>query len=269
MSDNSRSPSPLFPRDCEWSTIDLEKYNIVVKSSQIFDSTLPLDALPPLDASNYLRCALYVTPPPDPSEYYLRYVTHAHHHCSEDRSSLDDLIIQTLKVAGFQERGTTIQKGYSIVTCDDTTDAPLQVCLFHRYRLILLLACRTYYDWEHTAVKEILVTQAIAAYRHNNAKRTDKGLKPLDAMVFPCISIHDLQPTFYFIPITMALSTAVMHGQSPSTTTTILESTVPRPKGAKWCSMKDPTYRPIALACFKVFRGAAKLHWEKFFEGFA
>ncbi|KAG6809751.1 hypothetical protein H0H92_014866 [Tricholoma furcatifolium] len=252
---NSRSPSPSpFPRDCKWSTINPEKYKVEVESIEFFDPNLVPDATPPVAAS-----------------YYLRYVLHAHEDDSQDRSSLDDFIVATLKLTGFEERCTTIQCGYLVgSTCDDgTTESPLQVCLFHQHSLILLLACRPYYDWEREAVKEIFITQAIAACRHNNAKRTEKGLKPLDAMIFPCISIYDLKPTFYLIPVTAELSRAVAHGESPSTTTTIYKGDIPMPTGAKWRSMDDPTYRQFALACFKKFRCSAKRSWEQFLQGFA
>ena len=55
-----------------------------------------------------------------------------------------------------------------------------------------------------------VVAEAIVAYQYNNNKHDHRGMPTLDKIIFPCITIVGTCPTFYLVPVTWALSNAVI-----------------------------------------------------------
>lgn len=49
------------------------------------------------------------------------------------------------------------------------------------------------------------------------------GLPELEAMTIPCITMSNINPTFYLVPVTKELSNAVMGAQYPPTQTRVLK----------------------------------------------
>jgi hypothetical protein len=83
-----------------------------------------------------------------------------------------------------------------------------------------------------------LIAAAIAAYSENQYRRVTEGLPPQLSCIIPGITMAGTWPTFYKIPVTSALLTAVETGQYPSEPTVVERCIVPVP---------DPSVRPLGL----------------------
>ncbi|KAH9974937.1 hypothetical protein BGW80DRAFT_1444553 [Lactifluus volemus] len=71
-----------------------------------------------------------------------------------------------------------------------------------------------------------VIAEAIAVYQYNKKKWQTGGLPTLDTMTIPCITMVGMQPMFYLIPVTQALSTAVVTSQYPKTPTKVVKCVI-------------------------------------------
>ena len=98
-----------------------------------------------------------------------------------------------------------------------------------------------------------LISEAIAAFHNNNNLRAKFfGTDPLTSKVMPGIVMDGSMPTFYKIPVTSELVTAVEAGEQPELETTVhaYRPEVPRPEE----SIRPLDNRYIILSCFEAFR---------------
>lgn len=98
-----------------------------------------------------------------------------------------------------------------------------------------------------------LISSPIAAFHNDNiihAKRSCRD--PLTGKVTPGIVMDGTMPTFYRIPITSELATAVESGEPPEEDTIVrpYRPEVPRPGEG----MKPLDNRSITLSCFQDFK---------------
>ena len=66
-----------------------------------------------------------------------------------------------------------------------------------------------------------VIASAIAAFQSNTERRRDLGPNPLDAVTVPWITIADSCSAFYLVPVTMALSNAVIADRYTPTQTQV------------------------------------------------
>ncbi|KAG0706909.1 hypothetical protein DFH29DRAFT_797497, partial [Suillus ampliporus] len=110
-----------------------------------------------------------------------------------------------------------------------------------------------------------VIAEAIAAYQYNNEKRQIRGLPTLDDMIIPCIIMVGTRPTFYLVPVTQALSVAVVTGQYPEVPTKVMKCVT-----FLWYNhrssegMETPEYRRVAFQRFVAFKDLAKEYWLTF-----
>ena len=92
------------------------------------------------------------------------------------------------------------------------------------------------------------------------------GLPELEAMTIPCITMSNINPTFYLVPVTKELSNAVMGAQYPPTQTRVLKCVtfVPQRRPTGGNEMVDIEFRKVALKRFVAFKSLAKSHWQQF-----
>lgn len=116
-----------------------------------------------------------------------------------------------------------------------------------------------------------MVAEAIAAFQFNNRKCGSWGRAPLESMTIPCITMSGTSPTFYIVPVSQALSTAVVTGQNHSPTTetncfkcvTALQHSAGDRQRRANEGMEDTEYRKLALRRFLAFKTIAQSHWKK------
>ncbi|KAG1845793.1 hypothetical protein C8R48DRAFT_765165 [Suillus tomentosus] len=236
-----------------WDSNELIAYNITVTSvpSQQF---FPQEIDVPLTAAG-LDSVLAtadsdVSPDPDVSRntaHFLQYLQDASTPDFDDQNvrvpSIDDFARQVLITVGF------------------TRVAQISVCLRDMESDMLLLLQMDKTQIGPSNVEARMISGAIAAYQLNNNKRQEKGLHPLDAMTMPCITMIGTRPTFYLVPVTKALSDAVISCQYPSARTEVLKCEVASDHNG---GMEAPEYRGMALQYYVAFKSLAKSHWEKF-----
>jgi hypothetical protein len=110
-----------------------------------------------------------------------------------------------------------------------------------------------------------VIAEAIAVYQYNKKKWQTGGLPTLDTMTIPCITMVGMQPMFYLIPVTQALSTAVVTGQYPKTPTKVVKCvTASGPNRPFSEGMMMPEYRRVAFQHFITFKILAKEYWQAF-----
>jgi len=98
-----------------------------------------------------------------------------------------------------------------------------------------------------------LISDAIAAFHNDDIMRVKRlGTNPLTSKIMPGIVMDGTMPTFYKIPITPELVTAVESGECPEQETIVYayRPEVPRPEEG----MKPLDNRHIILSCFESFQ---------------
>ncbi|KAJ6611472.1 hypothetical protein B0H10DRAFT_1882648 [Mycena sp. CBHHK59/15] len=247
----------------DWTVNELRAYHITIKSISP-DEFFLFGPDPPLD---HLDPAILTTPPgaddlelSDSTARYLGYLDLA-----TNASLIVDFARETLYLLGFSERNVILSTRYTIplTICGETNrTAQTDVCLLHRPTLILLVLVDDNPSIPTDPQSHVIV-EAIAAFQFNNRKRVGWGLAPLESMTIPCITMSGTRPTFYLVPVTLALSNAVEMGQYPSAETVVLMCvTVTRHSCRASDGMEDAQYRKLALRRFLAFKTLAKSHWQ-------
>ncbi len=101
-----------------------------------------------------------------------------------------------------------------------------------------------------------LIAEAIAAFTENN-KVLKRAKSPLfRSTTFPGITMIGTTPTFYKIPVTTNLISAIANSRRPSKVTTVERfiPTVPSPENLDSHGMKPLENRRIILQCFEAFK---------------
>ncbi|KIY52662.1 hypothetical protein FISHEDRAFT_63643 [Fistulina hepatica ATCC 64428] len=242
-----------------WTSIELLAYNIIVhpQPSAVFfgrEPNAPLDNLDQHFVSDSLDH--YYQDQADISDNtfrllrYLRLATRAN---AGQESAIDDLA----KGAPAYAIPLTI--------CGDSEHcAQTDVCLIHDSGTILLVVQEDKDPFTPKDHDPRVIAAAIAAFQYNNwCARAAIGEPPLDAMIIPCIMMVGTRPVFYQVPVTTALSSAVIGGQYPKEATHVTTCVV-SPSQCFYEGMEVPSYRKIALQHLAAFKVLAKLWWQKF-----
>lgn len=210
------------PKSCgKWDDNELIAYNITVTavpSQQFFPqgTDVPLTAagLDPALAT----ADSYSADVSDSTHFFLAYLRSATTPFIDDRNirvpKITDFARQLLITLGFEEHRYRVCRPLEI---------PLEICDdIHKFAEIslglqdlgstemvpLLQMNKTQID--RSNIEAHMISAAIAAYHFNNNKRQEKGLHLLDAMTMPCVTMVGTRPTFYLVPVTKALSDAVI-----------------------------------------------------------
>jgi hypothetical protein len=267
----------------DWTLNERLAYHIRVQAvpPEVFFPSDPL-ANPSLD---HLDQALLTSPPgasgPELSDSTVRYLGYlslaATSH--ESLSFIADFGRETLALLSFSLRTRLIlSTHYTIpltICGSSTTTARTAVCLLHRPATLVLLVVVTHRESESESESNTTivtdphaqaVAAAIAAYQFNARTRENLGLEPLERMVIPCINMAGTQPTFYLVPVTAHLSTAVATGQYPARETVVSMCECVT-GGGDGMGMVDTEYRRVALGRWLAFRTLARRHWEGIWMG--
>ncbi|KAJ7112008.1 hypothetical protein C8R44DRAFT_985432 [Mycena epipterygia] len=198
------------------------------------------------------------------SESTARYLGYLVLACKATQESLVvDFARETLHLLGFSEHNLILS------TREANRRAQTDVCLLHRRPTLILLVLVVDKTLSNiTDPQSQVIAEAIAAFQFNNDKRVGLSLKPLESMVIPCITISGTRPTFYLVPVTLELSTAVITGQYPPSETLVSVCiTIAEHSRRVSDGMEDIGYRKVALQRFLAFRTLARTHWETILDG--
>jgi len=137
-----------------------------------------------------------------------------------------------------------------LVICGKEKQALINVCLTDRRDIALLLIQEVKGDQDPHAP---LVAKAIAAFMHNRTHMEARGLPLPQSTVIAGITLKGSTPTFYKIPISMELATAVRQGVRPESPT-IVYAHVPDVPGSPSEGMRPLDNRRVILSCFEAFK---------------
>lgn len=246
----------------DWNDYDLIAYNITISSLP------PADFFPTPDPSlDHIDPAILDSPlgntDPAISDAAAEYIAHLTLAYRDTREFID-FTTETLRLLGFDEGQTVISTNHIIpftICGKSDSDARTDLSLLHAHTnsvLLVLVTDKPLMNLENAEAQ--IVASAIAAFQFNNDERRDRNLAPLDCMTIPCIRMVDTCPIFYLVPVTTALSDAVIAGRPPSTQTRVLQC----PTVARFdvgIGMENTEFRKLALRHFLAFKALAKSHW--------
>jgi hypothetical protein len=180
-------------------------------------------------------------------------------------SAIDDFAKEVLRVIGYEERGTLLRSRYAIsfTICGSSRLAQTDVCIVRGSATILLVLKENKMAVSGGDPEAQVIAKAIAAFQYNNYTRDRMGLDELDSMTIPCIRMIGTRPIFYKVPVTTALSTAVITAQYPSETTRVTRCVAVPASHRLSEGMEDPDFRKLALQHFDAFRIVSKSLWER------
>lgn len=257
--------SSKLPRD--WTVNELLAYHITVEAQtpqQFFGiPDPPLDSIDPSLINSTINAD-------NVSDSTFQYLTHLDLATNGGQANMiHDFSRETLRILGFAERGLVLISHFimPLTICGDhLCDVETNLCLLDRRSMVLLILRDDEPIFNNLAQPEPqIIAEAIGAYQHNNRKRQTRGLPILDAMTIPCITIVGRRPTFYLVPVTKALSNAVVTGQYPRAETKVMKCITFSPS-SRWGreGMETPAFRHIAFQRFVAFRDLAKHYWQTF-----
>lgn len=183
-------------------------------------------------------------------------------------TSLTSFTLKILEILEFNERPAHIRLDFNIpltIYGKTGTGVLANLCLVHRSFILLVVVNKKTNGYD---AESQVIAGAIAAFQLNNENRKNHRLDPLDAMTIPCITMIGTHPDFYLVPVTTALSDAVITGRRPATQTEVLCCpTEAIPTWRAGVGMSDIRYRKLALKRFLAFKELAKRHWAPILEG--
>jgi hypothetical protein len=252
----------------EWVQNDLASYNIHVHSQTDAKFFGP----------NKDTCIAHIDPDlvsatknseetvSDSTHRILHYLVMTTKSFARDQSALNDFAREMMHIEGYEERGNLLRSGYSIpftVAGEANLQTQTALALLHRTSTILLLVrVETREGAAHNPEAQI-IAGAIAAFQTNNRNRKELGLKELDQMAIPCITMIGTRPIFYVVPVTDRLSEAVATGQFPRHRTEVPKFVVPMPNRKVAEGMEEPQSRKAALEYLHAFNIKARSCYEK------
>jgi hypothetical protein len=206
----------------DWTTNELLAYNITVDplSSRDFFGFQPSSTLNQLDPK-FVSGTLQSEGLSDHTYRLFQYLDLATNANAGQESAIDDFAKEILRVIGFEERGTLLRSRFAIpltICGDSKRAAQTDVCLVHGNSTILLVVQEDKTTISNRDPEAQVIAQAIAAFQYNNRVRSRIGLRELEGMDIPCITVVGTRPIFYIVPVTRALSNAVITAQYPLTT---------------------------------------------------
>jgi hypothetical protein len=237
----------------DWTTNELIAYNITVTTRQPREFFLrnPEPSLVGLDPS-LINSPVDAENVPDHTFQYLTHLDLATNAGQE--SLIDDFSRETLRLLGYEERGLALSTRYIIpltICGDNCRIAQTDVCLLDRQSMILLVLQEDKTIFNSTQPEP--------------QKRQTRGLPTLDAMTIPCITMVGTRPTFYLVPVTQALSIAVVTGQYPEAPTEVVKCVTFLGHNRRSSEgMETPEYRRVAFQRFVAFKDLAKEYWQTF-----
>lgn len=142
--------------------------------------------------------------------------------------------------------------------CGESRNATADLCIADASEVLLIAQeDKQHMMGDAPEVEPQLIAQAIATFQFNNFKRTRiLNEAPLTSKVIAGITMLGTSPTFFKIPVTQALASAVELGEYPTEPTVVSMHMpeIPRPSYRVVEGMIPLDNREIIFACFEAFK---------------
>jgi len=255
-----------------WEANDLRMYNITASDRSPEEFFLNQNHPHTIDHDILYSPAINPNPNLSPAAArYLRFLQTTIRF-PRNEGAVDVFVLNTLTLLNFDGPDITVTQNHIIplTICGDTARvAQTDVCLMHLPSGVLLVLIESKSATSSANAEPQVIAQAIAAFQSNNRIRKLHGLAVLPTTVIPCITMLGTHPAFYLVPVTEALSTAVIGGRPCDTETDVSRfQFLSRTRRQTMAGMEDPEYRRQALENFLAFKEVARSHWEQVLQGF-
>jgi hypothetical protein len=184
-----------------------------------------------------------------------------------EESAVIDLVVPLFRAlgAGYSglESGRVVRSRKTIpsIVCGATKSVRADSCVVDDSDMLCLIIQEDKGHLDGGVDPEpLLIAKSIAAFAANNDERVRTlGINPLASKVMPGINMKGTMPTFYKIPVTANLVSAVQLGQFPGEET-VVYAHVPRlprpsdPSGRYIEGMKLLDNRQIIFSCYEAFK---------------
>ena len=262
-----RVPKPVH----QWTSDDLESYNIKLEyqdASRFFELG-PNDQLPEPEVREpeilTARDAWGTTK--DDSYTFLRLLKGANGYTVTEETAVVDFTYFLMHMIGYtsrlHKRIVRTRKRIQILIAGELKDSVIDLCLIDETNNMLLVIQEDKRAIDKHAPDPCaqLIAAAIATVHDRDARRRPLGLAPVTSKVIPAIIMSNSAPTFYKIPVTAALTSAISSGEFPQHETIISVHIpqVPRRERRLQEGLDPLENRKPTLRCFEALK--------KFFNG--
>ncbi|KAL5480551.1 hypothetical protein ACEPAI_1821 [Sanghuangporus weigelae] len=177
----------------------------------------------------------------------------------DEDSAVVDFMVALFRACGCTGVGRVARtrKEMPLLICGENRHTKTDVCIVNDNDEIRLLVQEDKRHMEGFDPEPQLIAEAIAALTANNRTRVRTlSLPPLHSKVMPGITLTGTTPTFYKIPVSIDLVTAVQGGVYPQQETVVRVHVPALPRPARrWSEGMTPLdNRRIILACYEAFK---------------
>jgi hypothetical protein len=241
----------------DWTTNELEAYNIriVDKGEEEFFGK-KANKLPSEIDSDLLTYEFTIGQDvPEETSEIISFLDLACSPEDNQESAVDDFARLLLETMGYRSKTRVIRTRHRIPLLISGVQSMAQtdVCIIRKNRNILLLLQENKRIENPKNPEPQVIAEAIAAFQENNRKMDANGLKPIDAMTFPCITMTGTYPIFYLVEVTKSLSRCIIGSQYPNEETLVFRH-IPRISRRRSDGMKPLGDRKKVLQCFEAFK---------------
>ncbi|KAJ7130293.1 hypothetical protein C8R44DRAFT_872111 [Mycena epipterygia] len=240
----------------DWTVNELDALNIRIDTlnpTSFFGAALPAPTVAPILLDNRTRPPGQISKENRLFFRYLRDATSRLPLGPLTESVVGAFAAFLLKMLDYDEPERVVHQRLEIgfVMCGQKVDATPSVVIMDDEDYILLVQERHSLDAEPQ-----LIAEAVAAFYENNRRRTDVGLTPVTSKVFAGIVMAGTAPTFYKIPISSELVTAMSSAQYPPTATVVSKLIPPVPDLHRYLNegMVPLENRRVVFQCLAAFK---------------
>jgi len=240
----------------DWTTEDLCAYNVIVEArdfGSFFGQPSPI--LQPFELLTNQRADEMTSAE---NHLVISFMDLAMNRIPNEESKVAQFTEKLLAALEYESlsRCVVLQQQMPLFICGESRDATADVCIMDMSEILMVVQ----EDKRHMDAGEPqpqLIAEAIAAFQFNNYKRTRILNEPaLVSKVIAGITMLGTAPTFFKIPVTQDLVSAVELGRYPPTPTVVTMHVpdVPRPTYLVAEGMEPLDNREIIFACFEAFK---------------
>jgi len=236
----------------QWTTNELAAYNITI-DHQDFTTFFELPSPPDPTINPHVLTTEDWSNAPDIDTFrILKLMDLATTPVLSGETAVVDFADYLLRALDYEQRRWILRTRFHLsplVVCGKEKHALINVCLADKeIALVLVQEVKGNQD-PHAP----LVAKAIAAFMHNRTHMEAIGLPIPSSTVIAGITLKGNTPTFYKIPVSMELATAVRQGVRPESPTTVYAH-VPDVPGSLSEGMTPLDNRRVVLSCFEAFK---------------
>jgi hypothetical protein len=240
----------------DWTADDLRAYNVTIEAQdfetffgQPSPSLLPSELLTKQRAADMTNVENY---------RIISFMDLAMNRVPNEESKVAQFTEKLLAALEYESlaRSVVLQQQMPLFICGESRHATADVCIVDMSEILLV----GQEDKRHMDAGDPdpqLISVAIAAFQFNNYKRTQVLNEPaLTSKVIAGITMLGTAPTFFKIPVTQDLVSAVETGQYPAAPTIVSMHVpeIPRPTCRIAEGMEPLDNREAIFACFEAFK---------------